>query len=464
MRITRFWVEGFRSIDTLVLDDLPSVCVLYGENGSGKSNVLLALRRLTELVRMVTAPENLLAATTVPTDLPVGGLITADDFCRLRDEKRIVLGLCAAVGSEPPGRKVMLHPGFEVRTVEIEVCVEATFSNYGTASIRALKLNDLDLMTVLGKDGVASPLAEKLEPLKPQAARERVVALLHEMVGTHGFRLIPADRHVGHERRTDHQGRAVDPLAAPEQVLTLLNAGKIKQALVTAYTTSDRGMRGRLERMRTLLSGPPFNRLRFDPVVDAKTGEYRIHETLALPDGTEVDLPLEQTGTGVQQVYLLLAYIMLSGAHAVGLEEPEAHLHARTSGRDLRTLLLRMVDERDLQQIFVTTHSNLFDLNPECWFEVTLEGGRTQVRRSTDLMEIDEKHLYEPGPAKHGLHDYLRTMPPNDTVAWRPEGEPISAREMISLLQADDPLAVEFLKDIHGAAISLVRLRNRRPK
>jgi hypothetical protein len=79
-----------------------------------------------------------------------------------------------------------------------------------------------------------------------------------------------------------------------------------------------------------------------------------------------------------------------------------------------------------------------------------------------DLVEIDAQHLYEPGPAKHALAQLLRYAPDDEVVFRRPDNAPITAGEMLRLLQEDDDVAVEFLRSLHGAALRIVRLDARK--
>ena len=44
------------------------------------------------------------------------------------------------------------------------------------------------------------------------------------------------------------------------------------------------------------------------------------------------DISLDLAGLGVAQIYWILGQAMLSGARIIGIEEPEAHLHAPTTG------------------------------------------------------------------------------------------------------------------------------------
>lgn len=65
-----------------------------------------------------------------------------------------------------------------------------------------------------------------------------------------------------------------------------------------------------------------------------------------------------------------------------------------TTGIHLRTLLKRLVDEDFIDQLFIATHSNLFDLDPEGYYEVTHDPElETQVARKP-IHEIDA-HLLE---------------------------------------------------------------------
>src|SRR5262249_44820727 len=147
------------------------------------------------------------------------------------------------------------------------------------------------------------------------------------------------------------------------------------------------------------------------------------------------------------QLYAIIAPILLAGGRLVAIEEPEAHLHAPSTGRELRALLEGMVREGRVGQIFIATHSNLFDLDPTGYWDVSLdsETGETRVARK-DLVEIDAQHLYEPGPAKHALTQLLRYAPEEEVVFRRPDNTPVTAREMLRLLQEDDDVAVEFLR------------------
>jgi hypothetical protein len=240
-----------------------------------------------------------------------------------------------------------------------------------------------------------------------------------------------------------------------------LQAGRLKSALLAAQIGPSAHVRRRLEALRSLLAGEPLHRPPFDPIQDPVTGAIDLRERLPEPNPEGLEIPIDLAGLGIAQVYAILAKAMLMGTAAVGIEEPEAHLHAPTSGRALRQLLVRLVEEKFVDQLFIATHSNLFDLDPTGYFDVSLKDGCTVVTRS-DLTRIDREHLYEPGPAKHALAKLLQYAPEDEIVFRKSDGSGVTAKEMMRLLQEDDALAVRFLEDVHGAAVRMVKIQSKK--
>lgn len=196
-------------------------------------------------------------------------------------------------------------------------------------------------------------------------------------------------------------------------------------------------------------------------MLDPASGEVDLRELLPEPNPEGKDVSIDLAGLGVAQIYSILAQTMLLGARAVGIEEPEAHLHAPTSGRELRQLLKRLVDERHIDQLFIATHSNLFDLDSTGYFDVSLGASGTTIERA-ELSRVDREHLYEPGPAKHALVRMLEYLPPDEVIFRQPDGTPIPIADMLRHLQEDDDLAVEFLRDLHSAAMRMLKVKSKR--
>ena len=58
----------------------------------------------------------------------------------------------------------------------------------------------------------------------------------------------------------------------------------------------------------------------------------------------------------------------------------------------------------------------------------------------------------------------LAYMPKEEIVFRKADGAPISAEEMLRLLQEGDDLAVRFLEDVHGAAVTMVKVAKKKGK
>ncbi len=433
MRIRAFWAEGFRSLKSVHLPELGPFNVFYGENGAGKTNILAALELLVRAAsmrivesRQIEQPANLAWVSTLVRD---------EDFCHHAPTPKIRLGMSLSGTKEAP---VFSFADYTALEITVEIVIERLPARGLCASISRLE-------DQTGTDLRAMWRGDQVNELRDQLSLWFERIFLGET-----YRLIPAIRAMRREfGDLDTRERS--------SISELLERGSFKEAFVLALTSPDPVIRSRFARLRQLLMDPPLSRPPFAPVYDPGTRRFEILEQTDSARGADVSLDL--AGLGIQQIYTVLGQILLSRAIAVGIEEPEAHLHAPTSGRHLRALLHRLVELGDVQQLFIATHSNLFDLDSTGYYDVRSEKGVTIVERKAGLSEIDLRHLYEPGPAKHGLADLLRLVDPTTPVLRRADGSPVSAGEMLILLQEDAPEAVDFLRDVHGAAVRAVQLR-----
>jgi hypothetical protein len=268
------------------------------------------------------------------------------------------------------------------------------------------------------------------------------------------YMLIGAERMLRTEVRSKAAGE-------PPDIPTLLARGRLKEALFQASNAPDPVIRRRFRQLQELLRGQPLQRRPFVVTHDPGSNEIQIVESLDESEDMPREVPLDLAGLGIAQVYRILAQMLLHRARCVAIEEPEAHLHAPSTGMHLRALLDRLVGEHYIDQLFVATHSNLFDLDPEGYWDVSHHGERGTVVERRPLQDIDLRHLYEPGPAKHALAGFLHYMAPDTVVFRRGDGTPVSIAEMRDMLQRDDPLAREFLEDVHAAAVRAVRVKHR---
>ncbi|WP_437959162.1 AAA family ATPase [Sorangium sp. So ce119] len=444
MRIASFWAKGYRSLRDVRVDDLGAFNVLYGPNGSGKSNLLEGLRTLFRLAAALAMTEELASVTDAVKAIHAG-LIHRRDVCARDTSRHVVLG-ARLVGLQAEA----LEPAGPLPAADLilEVTLDWTLEHAPNLSFSVLESGGSDLQSLWAPPEPPPGHGQVNGYRRHQ--RDQLRGLLIEL-GASAYTLVSADRQPRHEE-------TAAPPEGQDVVAWHLRAGRLKSALLAAQLSPSHEVRHKLAAFRALLAGEPLHRPPFAPVQDPRTGEIDLRELLPEPNPDGRDVSIDLVGLGVAQVYTILAGAMLLGARAVGIEEPEAHLHAPTSGRALRQLLVRLVEERHIDQLFIATHSNLFDLDPTGYYDVSLHDGCTVIERA-DLTRIDREHLYEPGPAKRALEHLLQYAPEDEVVFRRPDGAGVTAKEMLQLLQEDDAVALHFLQDIHGAAVRMVKVQ-----
>lgn len=426
MRILSFHANGFRSLADVRLDRLGPINVFYGPNGAGKSNLMDALRL------WLAAPGAIQRGT------------------RIRDQKWFQPGRLQVSQSD------VAHGA---QAIELGGCLDLGADVMEETELTALRrLSFAVRISPKANEMVITSLTDQDERSWLDTNDLPWWNWFARVLPERAFELVPAGRSLGPEPKTQDDSFEARP--TPRQLVRyLLRQGRLKEALVRAMTSPDHSVRRDYRTLAGVLQDAPLCRPALEPVDDVTTGHFELYEVAQ--DGTTT--ALDRVGLGIVQMYAMLGHALLLGTSAVGIEEPEAHLHAPTTGIHARQLLRRLVDEGHLKQLFVATHSNLFDLDPTGYWEVEQdEQGQTRVERVEDLTRIDEQHLYEPGPAKRAFQQMLRFRDRSEVVFRLADGTEIEAGEMLDWLQHDDPRAVDFLRDMAAAAVKLVGARARR--
>lgn len=452
MVLEHFEVEGFRSIRHAAFSPGP-IAVLYGPNGSGKSNLLAALDRFWKVWHHVLAGS---AGPGAP--VKVDGCFSLDDL-RRGASPRIHFKATVRVGAGG-----MPVDGWETERWTCEITVSLSNGQLH-ASFDALYVELVDPLAHTVRLVLRSPTPsepqENLDPsvMTPLGQRWWAAAVANAPSWLHiqdsrGDLSSPAPVEAGVSRSISRSSASPDD--PRERVTQLALAGNIAEAAYLAKTSPDLALEERLDTLRQLLRAAPLLRPDFRPALDQ--GRYLLQEIVTI-SGKKHAIPLDLSGLGVRQIYAILGAIVLSGARLVAIEEPESHLHARSSGLQLREVLRRLVPST-VSQMFIATHSSLFDLDPTGYFDVRLDPEQgTIVERRADLVDLDRQHSYEPGAARHALMRALDNGEPDRVVFERGDGSPVTASEMIQMLVEDTPEAVAFLDVVTSAAVRAVTLR-----
>lgn len=451
MLITEIDITNFRSIARLHLKELGPAAVFYGRNGSGKSNIIAAVAAGVRLIRSL-APA---CPSTAANASGVGGVLQPGDF-RLPGDGSCSIGVVIEASAGDP---VLLLDDMPITRLSFRVAAQLRADRTPVAWISSLTGraagSDVNLIDVLRAEQHAIPtnwpIAREADTSRQRERFAAVINAIQSFMASRldgwAYRVVNDLRHLG---RTESNARKLGDVAA------MLAAGDLKGAFAAAHQHPTPEVRDRFSQLRRLLRDEPLSLPEFDPI---RLPDGDVDVQTRIPGGGAVSIDF--SGLGIQQLFYIVASIALAPAGCVAIEEPEAHLHAPTSGRALRQLLSRMLEPDDplVSQLFVATHSNLFDLDRSGYYHVELVDGSTRVHRRRDLVTIDRDHLWEPGPARHALEDAIRVLPPDTVVAHQPDGTPVAATQMIESLLADDDLARQFCEDVVGAAVRAVRVR-----
>ena len=102
---------------------------------------------------------------------------------------------------------------------------------------------------------------------------------------------------------------------------------------------------------------------------------------LLINNGSE-RLPIDSFGTGVTQIFYILTKVFFSPSKILLVEELELNLSPKTQ-RELFDILRKLIEENIISQVFFTSHSSYFNFrNDFSLFEVSINGnGASKINR-----------------------------------------------------------------------------------
>jgi hypothetical protein len=365
MRIERFHIQGFKSIADIEVEGLSDINVFYGLNDVGKSNIFQALalwsRWPTERAEMQLER---LEREFGPSLFRLGG----------NNEIRLVVDIILDKPDFPDWKAV--------RIVSNEPHASGAdiygFSSLEIDSEPSSPLDSLDKLRIVSEVEIALRQSDLVQyrtknRTDPNISPRRKSLSLSFLPS---FHIIQATRRF----QVEQKGKGND--------LGSVSDHNLKQALFYAYLSPDPPQKRRLAAIRRILAEPPFSLGELDVALDPATD--RIDIGFVRPEGR---LPLENLGSGSQQLLMVLGQIFLNDYPIIAIEEPEMNLSPQYQ-QHLLVALRKLMQDPDvkLSQLFISTHSPYFEFE-ESFFDVTLdEQGATQVTR----LPIEKRDRYFP--------------------------------------------------------------------
>jgi len=339
MFIQQLTVKNYRSLRNVQIGNLQPIVVFYGDNDSGKSNILSFLEDVFRPKQEQVLPET--ATTEAPVSASVFWRGEIDDFSDnfyknqsepieftivvrfSRQEIDVITGtpeVSAQLSGENDNANLTINGRIEAIGADRAkmVLVEARLNNksfYSTDDAGPKYLSDFGLA-----------------PAQALDAFNKVMGSLDN-----GFVRVPANRFITTEKEL------------PSSESAQLDAATFKNWLF--QTSLNRDTEGNFRRISDEFAAEPFSHGRLSL---ARVGE-NLEVFVERKDGFK--LPLGRKGTGVQQLLMILAYVAVSKAPIVGIEELEINLSPQSQTAIFNDLLRIIQAGGPIKQIFLTTHS-----------------------------------------------------------------------------------------------------------
>jgi energy-coupling factor transporter ATP-binding protein EcfA2 len=385
MHIQQIVVSNYRSLKDVTIGDLSKVVVLYGENNSGKSNVLSFLEQLFKRKRAVETVTVESTSQELPTR--VGDFWQgfsdnfADNFYENTDEPiafaihiELRLDEIKSFGEFP---EEFLHQLVKQQGKN-HLILKGRFNRSGDASAQIELLSvELNKKSFYELAPSKQPVHLKGFPLKKQNSAfdgASKLDIFERMMGAFNdaFLRVSPDRFISSERELTRG--EVAPLAHSSFKNWLFQMSMNRE--------NERTFRDILG----VFENAPFSHGR---VTLARTDPDLID--IFVEEINRSKLPIGRKGSGIQQILMILSFVSMSQARFLGIEEPEINLSPK-SQMAIFDNLFKLVQAADapLQQVIMTTHSpRIASRNEAARRGVWMKDGQTQIRKPGEA-EITE--------------------------------------------------------------------------
>lgn len=341
MKVREFHIQGFRSLKNTSVSGIPSKAIFHGDNDSGKSNLFLALEAI--FVSKESAPGIFLDEEEINQNAPRHttpfwqGQIPnfADNFYMGGDEPvtfDVLLQVAPSFFTNVDEREILT--ALEETGHDFRVRLKGQISRREDAGV--ITLNEVEVNGQVAMEHKAGRTEWLPKRTEAADAKQRFVESMLDAL-TDQVRIVPASRFLAEETFSSKQ------LALRSQdYKNWLHSMSLSR---NGYET--------FKKIRHWFASKPFGLGEISFVVENDLLE------LMIEDDCEYRMRIDQKGSGIQQILVLIGYIAESNAAIVAIEEPELNLSFRN--QDLIVNILRqLVDDTDESphQILFSSHSD----------------------------------------------------------------------------------------------------------
>jgi len=347
MHLKRFSVKGYRSFsDTVQLDDIGHIVVIYGINNVGKTNLLRALALFSyvcrqDLFRLINRTKQ--NAKKFYEEIYSQLNENSWMFClNGNDHQEIILSATFLYQETELSLELLIKNHGDSISITLNEWSD-TQNNFIEASMHACsKYTNIQNIDIEGEE------FEKLSKKEQETQKEKIDLAVEEWKSYENqWKDLQARLPVISITDTARVPIPCDIRTQFSNLLKSLEPSKRAQAkrILTQFTEVAKGLpAGELEPI-------------VGSIIDEK--EHRCEDDFGWITDNSV-IPLDVLGTGAQTLFSMLATLALADTGIVAIEEPESHLNALLQ-ESLSDLFRQEIAQNiGINQLFIATHSTSF--------------------------------------------------------------------------------------------------------
>ena len=378
MKIIGLKADGYRSLKKFSVEGFGTINVLFGLNNTGKSNILSLIECIFSRKWTVDAAggeETITRAIRFTEgkimDFNNNFYMNADNIITFEVELEITKDEIITSNEYPPFFTDILDKS---NKVTIKGQIEKISESEADFIIYEVLLNKYVFFIRKGDDGSLNYLPEIKAIITAEkiAVFDMFINQLNELA-----EVITSRRYITEENMIN---AGVIPLASDSFKNWLFDL------------SLDINRRSEYKKIINLFNSDPFN---YGEIAFSRE-DGKIEITV---DNNDLLLPISRLGSGVQQLLILLVYIVVSKSKIVCIEELEINLSPKMQMEVLQQLASVLKDEElPFAQLFITSHSEKYDIKGAENFNkyyLKIIDGKTDIKDVTEKWPEDDREAWE---------------------------------------------------------------------